>query len=69
MENLGKVTIGLATGVLFGAAVGLLVTPKSGKENRHVIAARARELGQQVKRRRGDKETKEHVNHHAGVSA
>jgi gas vesicle protein len=69
MENLGKVTIGLATGVLFGAAVGLLVTPKSGKENRHVIAARARELGQRARNWKGRNGAEEFANHHAGVSS
>jgi hypothetical protein len=69
MQNLGKVSIGLTTGVLLGAAVGLLVTPKSGKENRHIIAERARELGQRVKKWRGGNGTGEYLNHRAGVSA
>ena len=41
--------IGLVAGALFGAAVGLLLAPKSGAELRGDLNARAREAGDRLK--------------------
>jgi gas vesicle protein len=55
--------------MLAGAAIGLLIAPKTGEEARHVIAERARQLGQRVRSWKGGNGAEEYVNHHAGVSA
>jgi gas vesicle protein len=69
MINRNRLAIGLASGMLPGAAIGLLIAPKTGKEARHVIVARTRQLGQRVRSWKGGNGTEEYVNHHAGISA
>ena len=36
-----KIIAGLGTGVIIGTAAGLLLAPKTGKEARNMVAARA----------------------------
>ena len=40
--------VGLLAGAAAGAVAGLLLAPKTGKENRQIIAARATEARQKV---------------------
>ncbi len=40
---------GIATGVMVGAAAGLLLAPKSGKETREDIKKKSAEIAEQVK--------------------
>jgi gas vesicle protein len=69
MRNGNRLAIGLTSGMLVGAAIGLLIAPKTGQETRHFITASARRLGQRVRGWRGGNGAEEYVNHHAGVSA
>lgn len=41
MENGKKLVTGLVAGALVGAAAGLLLAPKSGKENRKFVGSKA----------------------------
>jgi len=60
MANRDKFVTGLIAGAIIGAVAGLLLAPKTGKETRHVIADRARELSQKLRRGRGAEETTDH---------
>lgn len=44
MKNLNKIGIGLLGGALIGAIAGLLFAPKSGRDTREMVGARAGEL-------------------------
>ncbi|MFQ6030426.1 MAG: YtxH domain-containing protein [Dehalococcoidia bacterium] len=44
MGRYKKFVAGLIAGTVMGALAVLLLTPKSGKENRHIVANRAAEL-------------------------
>ncbi|PKB81115.1 MAG: hypothetical protein BZY88_07055 [SAR202 cluster bacterium Io17-Chloro-G9] len=41
MDSRQKILFGLGTGVIIGAAAGLLLAPKTGKETRKIVADRA----------------------------
>ena len=41
MDRNHKVLYGLGTGVIIGAAAGLLLAPKTGKETRKIVGDRA----------------------------
>ena len=41
MSNNSKLVVGLAVGICTGAAAGMLVAPKSGKDSRQVIKSRS----------------------------
>ena len=41
MERNHKLLYGLGTGVIIGAAAGLLLAPKTGKETRKIVGDRA----------------------------
>jgi gas vesicle protein len=43
-----KFTIGLAVGTVIGAIVGLLFAPKSGKETRQLLAAKAKKIKEKI---------------------
>ena len=43
-----KFVYGLGTGVIIGAAAGLLLAPKTGKETRQMVAGRAGGLRQKA---------------------
>ena len=44
MDRHHKLLLGLGTGVIIGSAAGLLLAPKTGKETRSMVAARAEDL-------------------------
>ena len=41
MDRHNKILYGFGTGVIIGAAAGLLMAPKTGKETRKIVADRA----------------------------
>ena len=49
MTRGNKIVIGLAVGVCTGALAGMLMAPKSGKETRNAIRARAGKLGSRTR--------------------
>ena len=48
MVSRNKFVTGLIAGAAVGAAAGLLLAPKPGKETRHVVSARAGDLRQKA---------------------
>jgi gas vesicle protein len=44
-----KLLIGLGVGLIIGGIAGLLLTPKSGKENRAIIVKTAKQMATKVK--------------------
>ena len=44
MDRHNKILYGLGTGVIIGAAAGLLLAPKTGKETRKLVAERAESI-------------------------
>ena len=48
MSKRNNFIVGLLAGAAAGAVAGLLLAPKTGKENRQIIAARATEARQKV---------------------
>ena len=48
MTRGNQLITGLVVGATFGAIAGLLFAPKSGKETRHLVAARAGEIREKV---------------------
>ena len=48
MDRHQKVLLGLGTGVIIGAAAGLLLAPKTGKETRTIVADRAGSIRRQA---------------------
>ena len=48
MTKRNSLIVGLLTGAAAGAVAGLLLAPKTGKENRQIIAARATQAKQKV---------------------
>ncbi len=76
MEKRTKFITGLTAGALIGAAAGLLMAPKTGKESRQVVGQRATVIRQKAGgyvgklRRRGTPKVEgieTSVNDHAGV--
>ncbi len=51
MTTRSKFVTGLIAGALVGAAAGLLMAPKTGKETRQVVSARLEKLRREAKRR------------------
>ena len=49
MTRGNKFVIGLAVGASAGVLAGLLLAPKSGKESREVIKARAGQIGSRTR--------------------
>ncbi len=65
MKTAGKVAIGVAAGAAAGAALGVLFAPDKGKETRKKIAAKSKQIKEDVKSKLGGKhekssETEEH---------
>jgi gas vesicle protein len=54
MDNKAKFVVGFAVGMIVGGVVALLVTPKSGKENRETIKAKAKQFGNKFKKKSQD---------------
>ena len=48
MAKTNKMVTGLIAGAAMGAVAGLLFAPKSGKESRQIVAARANKLRNKV---------------------
>ena len=48
MATTNKMVTGLIAGAAMGAVAGLLFAPKSGKESRQIVAARANKLRYKV---------------------
>ena len=48
MTKGNKLVAGLVTGAIVGSVIGLLFAPKSGKENRRIVAAGAGEIRQKA---------------------
>ena len=78
MEKRTKFITGLTAGAFIGAAAGLLMAPKTGKESRQVVGQRATVIRQKAGgyvgklRRRGTQQIEEietSVNDHVGVSS
>lgn len=48
MSNQSNTLLGLITGIAIGGLAGLLLAPKSGKETREDLSAKAKELADQA---------------------
>ena len=46
--SMKKFSIGLAVGTVIGAIAGVLFAPKSGKETRQVLAAKAKKIKEKL---------------------
>ena len=75
MDRHNKILYGFGTGVIIGAAAGLLLAPKTGKETRKIVADRAgsirnRAAGtlRQAMRRRNSHLVEASPDYHAEVS-
>ena len=75
MDRHHKILYGFGTGVIIGAAAGLLLAPKTGKETRKIVADRAgsirnRAAGtlRQAMRRRNPHRVEASSDYHAEVS-
>ena len=49
MKNSGKIIIALGTGVVLGAALGILFAPAKGSETREKISSKAHDIKEKVK--------------------
>lgn len=50
-KTTGKFVVGMASGVVVGATIGLLFAPNSGKENRRVVRDKAGSLATSLRKR------------------
>jgi gas vesicle protein len=64
-----KLALGLAGGMLAGAAAGVLLAPKSGKETRRTIASGASQLWRRMRKSGSGRAAEGSLDHHVRVSA
>jgi gas vesicle protein len=53
MNKAAKFGIGLGVGLLLGVATALLLTPKSGKENRRILKEKIKGWRDKLKKKKG----------------
>ena len=58
-DNASGLVTGLIIGVVVGAAAGLLLAPKSGKENRQYLVDRYNNIMQRIREKRRSGRTEE----------